>query len=91
MIDEETISKKEGAADILRNNIDIDDTHKYYLLTVEFGIKAYSAYLEWCEDFTGFLHGHCGLRLQLVFVNIETEMELHGKMLLLTFAQRNDY
>lgn len=39
-----------GAADTLRNNIDVDDTHKYYLLTVEFGIKAYCAYLEWCEE-----------------------------------------
>lgn len=39
-----------GAADTLRNNIDADDTHKYYLLTVEFGIKAYRAYLEWCEE-----------------------------------------
>lgn len=39
-----------GAADTLRNNIDADDTHKYYLLTVEFGIKTYRAYLEWCEE-----------------------------------------
>lgn len=39
-----------GAADALKNNIDVDDTHKYYLLTVEFGIKAYRAYLEWCEE-----------------------------------------
>lgn len=30
-----------GAADTLKNNIDVDDTHKYYLLTVEFGIKTY--------------------------------------------------
>ena len=39
-----------GAADTLKKNIDVDDTHKYYLLTVEFGIKAYRAYLEWCEE-----------------------------------------
>lgn len=39
-----------GAADTLRNNIDDDDTHKYYLLTVEFGIKTYRTYLEWCEE-----------------------------------------
>lgn len=39
-----------GAADILRNNVSMDDTHKYYLLTVEFGIKTYRAYLEWCKD-----------------------------------------
>ena len=39
-----------GAADTLRNNIDVDDAHKYYLLTVEFGIKTYRAYLEWCQE-----------------------------------------
>lgn len=39
-----------SAADTLRKNMDVDDTHKYYLLTVEFGMKAYRAYLEWCEE-----------------------------------------
>ncbi|MDE6213546.1 MAG: hypothetical protein K2M70_08765, partial [Lachnospiraceae bacterium] len=24
--------------------------HKYYLLTVEFGIKTYQTYLEWCQE-----------------------------------------
>lgn len=38
------------AATALKNYIDTDDTHKYYLLTVEFGIKTYRAYLEWCEE-----------------------------------------
>lgn len=46
-----------GAADTLRNNIDVDDTHKYYLLTVEFGMKAYHAYLEWCEEAKKLLGG----------------------------------
>lgn len=46
-----------GVADTLRNNIDADDTHKYYLLTVEFGIKAYRAYLEWCEEARKILGG----------------------------------
>lgn len=46
-----------GAADTLRNNIDVDDTHKYYLLTVEFGMKAYHAYLEWCEEAKKILGG----------------------------------
>ncbi len=32
-----------------------DDTHKYYLLTVEFGIKTYCAYLEWCREAKEFL------------------------------------
>ena len=39
-----------GAANTLRNHEDFDDTHKYYLLTVEFGIKTYRAYLEWCGE-----------------------------------------
>ena len=39
-----------GVGDILRNNVSMDDTHKYYLLTVEFGIKTYRAYLEWCKE-----------------------------------------
>lgn len=39
-----------GAADFLRNNVSLDDTHKYYLLTAEFGIKTYRAYLEWCKE-----------------------------------------
>lgn len=46
-----------GAAGTLRNNIDVDDTHKYYLLTVEFGMKAYHAYLEWCEEAKKILGG----------------------------------
>ena len=44
-----------GAAETLRENMDVDDTHKYYLLTVEFGIKAYLAYLEWCKEAKGIL------------------------------------
>lgn len=38
------------AAETLRNITDVDETHKYYLLTVEFGIKTYQAYLEWCKE-----------------------------------------
>jgi len=38
------------AEDNLKRNIDTDDTHRYYLLTVQFGIKTYKAYLEWCEE-----------------------------------------
>lgn len=44
-----------GAAETLRENMDVDGTHRYYLLTVEFGIKAYRAYLEWCEEAKGIL------------------------------------
>lgn len=39
----------------LKNCLNEDDTHKYYLLTVEFGIKTYRAYLEWCEEAKKFL------------------------------------
>lgn len=35
---------------VLTDNLDEDDAHKYYLLTVEFGIKTYHAYLEWCKE-----------------------------------------
>lgn len=48
-----------SAADNLRNNIAHDDTHKYYLLTVEFGIKTYRAYLEWCKDAKEMLSKEC--------------------------------
>lgn len=34
----------------LKNCLNEDDAHKYYLLTVEFGIKTYHAYLSWCKD-----------------------------------------
>lgn len=27
-----------------------DNTHKYYYLTVQFGIKTYKVYLEWCKE-----------------------------------------
>lgn len=46
-----------GAAEILRSNTSLDDTHKYYLLTVEFGIKTYRAYLEWCKEAKTMLSG----------------------------------
>lgn len=36
--------------EILSNILNEDTAHKYYLLTVEFGIKTYQAYLEWCEE-----------------------------------------
>lgn len=38
------------SAEILSKIIDEDSTHKYYLLTVQFGVKTYQAYLEWCEE-----------------------------------------
>ncbi len=38
-----------GAKQVLQGHLDEDETHRYYLLTVEFGIRTYRAYLEWCE------------------------------------------
>lgn len=38
-----------GAEKTLKNALDMDSAHKYYLLTVQFGIKTYEAYLEWCR------------------------------------------
>lgn len=38
-----------GAEKSLKESIN-EDTHKYYLLTVEFGIRTYRAYLEWCKE-----------------------------------------
>lgn len=38
------------AEKILKDCLDDDTAHKYYLLTVEFGIKTYRTYLEWCEE-----------------------------------------
>jgi len=43
------------AEQILKSCLDDDTTHKYYLLTVAFGIKTYQAYLEWCEEAKNFL------------------------------------
>lgn len=44
-----------GFEKTLNNCLNNDNAHKYYLLTVEFGIKAYHAYLEWCEEAKKFL------------------------------------
>jgi len=47
------------AEENLRGNVAADDTHKYYLLTVEFGIKTYRAYLEWCKEAKTKLEEEC--------------------------------
>lgn len=39
-----------GFEKTLKNCLNDDSAHKYYLLTIEFGIKTYNAYLEWCEE-----------------------------------------
>lgn len=39
-----------NAEEILKKSLDEDTAHKYYLLTVEFGIKTYRTYLEWCKE-----------------------------------------
>lgn len=35
---------------VLKGCLHEDETHQYYLLTVQFGIKTYRAYLEWCQE-----------------------------------------
>ncbi len=42
---------------ILNKCLNEDTTHKYYLLTVRFGIKTYRAYLEWCKETKKLLAG----------------------------------
>ena len=41
---------------ILRNAPDTSD-HRHYLLTVEFGIKAYMACLDWCDEAVRMMEG----------------------------------
>lgn len=38
------------AEENLKKHIKEDSTHKYYLLTVQFGLKTYHAYLDWCKE-----------------------------------------
>ncbi len=45
------------AETILNKALNEDTTHKYYLLTVEFGIKTYQTYLEWCKEAKKILAG----------------------------------
>lgn len=44
-----------SAADTLKKCEGEDPAHKYYLLTVEFGLKTYQAYLEWCKTANSLL------------------------------------
>lgn len=39
-----------GAQKVLNGCKDEDKAHQYYLLTVEFGIQTYRAYLDWCRQ-----------------------------------------
>lgn len=42
---------------ILKKGLNEDNAHKYYLLTVEFGLKTYQTYLEWCKEARKLLVG----------------------------------
>lgn len=44
-----------GAEKVLKACLNDDIAHKYYLLTVTFGLKTYRTYLEWCEEAKKFL------------------------------------
>lgn len=39
-----------AAVETLKKVKEEDSAHQYYLLTVEFGIRTYQAYLEWCRE-----------------------------------------
>ena len=45
------------AETILNKVLNEDIAHKYYLLTVKFGIKTYQTYLEWCKEAKKLLAG----------------------------------
>lgn len=47
-----------NAEKILSSSIEEDAAHKYYLLTVKFGIQTYRAYLEWCKEAKTFLEAY---------------------------------
>lgn len=38
------------AETILNKSLNDESAHKYYLITVEFGVKTYQTYLEWCKE-----------------------------------------
>lgn len=46
------------AEKVLKDCLGEDAAHQYYLLTVEFGIKTYRTYLEWCEEAKKTLTDH---------------------------------
>ncbi len=46
----EDLKQVEEYVKILSSIVGEDESHKYYLLTAEFGIKTYKAYLSWCRD-----------------------------------------
>lgn len=45
------------ATQVLKRIVSEDDTHQYYLLTAEFGVKTYQTYLEWCKEAKEILKG----------------------------------
>ena len=45
------------AKTILSEKLNEDTAHKYYLLTVGFGIETYQTYLEWCKEARKLLAG----------------------------------
>jgi len=45
------------AEEALNKSLNEDSAHKYYLLTVKFGIKTYQTYLEWCKEAKKILAG----------------------------------
>ena len=50
------LPRLEHARQVL-SSADSDEAHRYYLLTVEFGIKTYNAHLDWCREAKALLRG----------------------------------
>lgn len=47
---EQELSDLLGMEAVLQGCLNEDAAHQYYLLTVQFGIKTYRTYLEWCQE-----------------------------------------
>ncbi len=47
---QEELQNLMAAAETLQKVKREDPAHRYYLLTADFGIKTYQAYLEWCQE-----------------------------------------
>ena len=54
---EQSLNELRAAERTLSEHLGEDDAHRYYLLTVRFGIRSYEAYLEWCDEAEAMIGG----------------------------------
>jgi len=55
---EDKIKKELKLLEVYLDNLEKvqdEEDHKYYLLTVKFGVETYRAYLRWCEEVKNML------------------------------------